>query len=112
VALHYRKLQRRQRVQAASDSLSAANGQALAWLESREPPPAGLVATAEMATLVRAALADLPGDYGSLLAARYLDETSVEELANREQCSASAVRSKLARARRAFRETFKTMVKE
>jgi RNA polymerase sigma-70 factor (ECF subfamily) len=112
VALHYRKLARRQRLQAAGAWLAGANGQALEWLESREPPPAAVVATAEMATLVRAALADMPLDYGTLLAARYLDETPVEELADREQCSETALRSKLARARRAFREAFSKIVSE
>ena len=87
VALHYRKQARRQRLVTAGQSLHGANGQALDWLESREPPPASLLATAEMATLVRAALADLPADYGTLLAARYLDDTPVEELADREQSS-------------------------
>src|SRR5262249_44308639 len=112
VALHYRKLARRQRVLSASQSLHGTNGQGLDWVESREAPPAGVVATTEMATLVRAALADLPADYGTLLAARYLDETPVEELADRERCTATALRSKLARARRAFRDAFERIVKE
>lgn len=112
VALHYRKQARRQRLQAAGEWLAGVNGQALDWLESREPPPAAAVATTEMAVLVRATLADMPSDYGTLLTARYLDETPVEELADREQCSLVALRSKLARARRAFREVFSQIVKE
>ncbi len=112
VALHYRKLARRQRVVVGGEWLHGANGQSLDWLESREPPPAHLLATAEMATLVRSALADLPADYGTLLAARYLEDTPVEELAAAEHVSLVALRSKLARARRAFRETFANMVKD
>jgi RNA polymerase sigma-70 factor (ECF subfamily) len=110
VALHYRKLQQRQRLIVMGGQGRVANGQAVDWLETREPPPAGLVATAEMAAIVRAALADLQADYGTLLTARYLEETSIEELAEREQCTTTALRSKLARARRAFREAFKKMV--
>lgn len=112
VALHYRKQARRQRVQSAGQWPAGINGQALAWLESREPPPASLLATEEMSMLVRAALADLPGDYGDLLAARYLDQTPVEILAESQQCSVTAMRSKLARARRAFREAFQNLVNE
>src|SRR5918999_1637967 len=44
VALHYRKLARRQRFVAAGEWLHGANGQALDWLESREPPPDALLA--------------------------------------------------------------------
>ncbi len=85
VALHYRKLQRRQRLQPAG-----ANGETLAWLESGEPAPASLVATAEMGAIIRATLAELQSDYGTLLTARYLDDTSVEDLAAAEQCTTTA----------------------
>jgi DNA-directed RNA polymerase specialized sigma24 family protein len=39
-------------------------------------------------------------------AARYLDDVSVERIAGLEQCSTTAIRSRLARARQAFREKF------
>jgi RNA polymerase sigma-70 factor (ECF subfamily) len=112
IALHYRRQARQQRLVAAGVALHGVNGQALDWLESHEPPPASLLATAEMATLVQATLADLPADYGTLLAARYLDDTPVEELAEREQSTVVALRSKLARARRAFRDAFQKIVKD
>jgi RNA polymerase sigma-70 factor (ECF subfamily) len=59
-----------------------------------------------MAELVRAALATLPPDYAFLLTARYLDGESVDVIAVQERSTEVAVRSKLARARQAFREVF------
>jgi RNA polymerase sigma-70 factor (ECF subfamily) len=107
-ALHYRKLDRHTRVRDAGERLGAAegNGQMVRWIADRQPPPAEVLASAELATLVRAALTSLSEDHGSLLAARYLDEASVDEIADAEQCTATAIRSRLARARQAFREKF------
>jgi len=76
------------------------------WLEGKEPTPPAALAAVELATLVRAALTALPTDYGMLLTARYLDGDSVTLIAQRERSSEVAVRSKLARARQAFREAF------
>jgi RNA polymerase sigma-70 factor (ECF subfamily) len=104
--LHLRKQDRRQRLVKASGLLAATNGQFLRWLEGKEPSPPGALAAAEVAMLVRATLAALPADYGVLLTARYLDDESVAEIALREQGSEVAVRSRLARARQAFREAF------
>jgi len=108
VALHYRKQERHVRVQEATGRLGAAgeNGEMARWIADRQPPPADVLASAELATLVRAALAALPEDHGSLLAARYLEDTSVEQIADAERCSSTAIRSRLARARQAFREKF------
>jgi RNA polymerase sigma-70 factor (ECF subfamily) len=67
-----------------------------------------LLADAELASRVRAILAELPVDYGALLTAKYLDGATVAELAARDRSTEVAVRSKLARARAAFREAFGT----
>jgi RNA polymerase sigma-70 factor (ECF subfamily) len=48
----------------------------------------------------------LSTEYGTLLSDRYLDGIDVAELAEMHRCTESALRSKLARARRAFREAF------
>ena len=53
---------------------------------------------------MRATLAELPEEYQALLAARYLEDVPIEEVAKQSDCSVVAVRSRLARARRAFRE--------
>lgn len=104
--LHLRKQERRQRLARAIAWLAARNGQVLGWLDGKQPsPPDGLEA-AELATLVRATLAKLPADYEMLLTARYLDGEPVALIAEREHSSESAVRSKLARARGAFRAAF------
>lgn len=62
------------------------------------------VLTAECGELVRGVLLELPAEYERLLIAKYWDEESLETIATREGSSAVAVKSKLARARSAFRE--------
>jgi RNA polymerase sigma-70 factor (ECF subfamily) len=107
VALHYRKQGRLDRVKRAGDWLAACNGQMLRSLRGHEtPPPEEALASEELATLVRATLTELPEDYGLLLTAKYLDEVPVEDIARQTRSTSTAVRSKLARARQAFREAF------
>lgn len=106
VALCYRKRARHNRLQEAEDWLATGNGHLLRWLDGRDESPNGLLASAELATLVRTTLVGLPEDYGALLAARYLDEIPIEQLAASDKSTTTAVRSKLARARRAFRAAF------
>lgn len=98
VALHYRKRQRHERLKEAS-------GRVVRWLDGTDPP-GDLLESAELAASVRFALTELPDDYGSLLTAKYLDGESVEKIAGREKSTETAVRSKLARAREAFRNVF------
>jgi RNA polymerase sigma-70 factor (ECF subfamily) len=104
VALHLRKQEGRRRLVQAAAAV-ASNGELQRWLEARDSPPAA-VATAELATLVRATLAELPDDQALLLTARYLDGDSVTMIAQRERCTEVALRSRLARARQAFRAAF------
>jgi RNA polymerase sigma-70 factor (ECF subfamily) len=66
--------------------------------------------SAETAELVRLTLTALPVDYETLLTAKYLDGESVETIAERERSTEAAVRSKLARARQAFREAYEKHV--
>jgi RNA polymerase sigma-70 factor, ECF subfamily len=106
VALAYRKRHRQERIKMAVQWLATTGQVVIRWLDHRQETPHEALAAAELATLVRAALCELPGDYQQILTARYLDGTGVEELANQERSTATAVRSKLARARRAFREAF------
>jgi RNA polymerase sigma-70 factor (ECF subfamily) len=106
VALHYRKQERFDRIKQAGARLAVRNGLLLRWLEGRETLPPDALAAGELATLVRATLTELPADYESLLTAKYLDGASVEDLARRERSTTTAIRSKLARARVAFREAF------
>ncbi len=104
VAVHYRKEKRHDRLRSAGDWLAGRNGQALRSLQGEGNTPPELLAAAELATLVRATLTDLPVEYETLLTARYLDGVTVDDIASRERSTVVAVRSKLARARQAFRQ--------
>jgi RNA polymerase sigma-70 factor (ECF subfamily) len=75
-------------------------------LPGREAEPAELLATAELAVSVRAVLSLLPLEYETLLVGKYVDELSLDDLAAAEESTASAIGSKLARARKAFRDEF------
>ena len=108
VALHYRKEKRHDRLleecrkQKADGRLKDTSSLNFAF---RLPPSAlDSLAAAELADLVRAALTELPTEYGTVLSARYLDGESVEHIAGQEHSTVTSVRSRLARARQAFRQ--------
>jgi len=106
ISLHFRKQKRHDRLKQAGDWLAASNGRLAHWLDGIDTAPTELLETAELAAIVRNTLTELPGEYESLLTAKYLDGESVEQIANREASTVTAVRSKLARAREVFRKTF------
>ncbi len=106
VALHFRKQQRHDRLKQAGEWLAASNGRLARWLDGTDANPADLLETAELALLVRTTLLELPDDYAALLTAKYLDGDSIEQITGRERSTETAVRSKLARAREAFRQAF------
>lgn len=106
VALQYRKQRRHDRLRRETRELAAVGRQAVRWLEDSAPGPGEMAMQSELAGLVRAVLTELPVDYEILLTAKYFDGMSIEELVVQEDCSATAVRSKLARARRTFRDAF------
>ena len=54
-------------------------------------------------------LGALPQDYEILLVGKYLDGLTLDELAQAAGSTAEATSSKLARARRAFREAFQAL---
>jgi len=104
VALHWRK--HSARLEQARRWWAGLNGQAKAWVVQNADPPVEVLAAQELATLVRATLAELPAGYQALLTARYLDGASAEDLASRTGSTVEAIRSKLLRARRSFREVY------
>jgi RNA polymerase sigma-70 factor (ECF subfamily) len=65
----------------------------------------------DVADLVRAALAEMSADYSELLIAKYLDECSLIELAEKGLTTVEAIKSKLSRARSEFRGKFERLVK-
>jgi RNA polymerase sigma-70 factor (ECF subfamily) len=105
-ALHFRKRERRERLARANAWLAANDGQVLRWLEGKEPSPPDALAAAELGELVRVTLVELPDDYARVLTARYLEGVSVAAIAQSEKSTEVAVRSRLARARQAFRQAF------
>lgn len=106
VALHFRKQSRQHRLVKQGDRSAAARVQITHWLQNREAPPGDALDGAELSAMVRSTLSALPADYETLLTAKYLDGATVEQIAGLENRSSVAVRSRLARARRAFRRAF------
>jgi RNA polymerase sigma-70 factor, ECF subfamily len=107
-ALHFRRKQTRP--EAGSDDMDTV-GNALRGVLSgvRDVGPADLLVTAETAEAVRSALGGMPLDYETLLVGKYMDGLSLEDLAAAENSTIDAISSKLARARRAFREAFERL---
>ena len=103
---HFRSRRRDGRVKEGGDLHADVGGQWIERVRQGQAAPGGAAASAEEAQIVRSTLAGLPDEYRSVLAARYFEEVPVEELARQAACSVTAVRSRLARARRAFREAF------
>ncbi len=75
-------------------------------LDNRETDPAETLAMAETVSIVRDTLTLLPEHYERLLTAKYFAGATIEQIANVENVTTTAIRSKLARARRAFRDVF------
>lgn len=106
VAQHFRREQRQTRILQAVEALGPQHEKVVAWLERREAEPLEALETAEMALLIRATLASLSEDYEGLLTQKYLEGASVQQMAGDRAASETAVRSRLARARQAFRNAF------
>ena len=81
-------------------------------LQSIDAAPLGdeVLAREQTRDLVRMTIANLPDDYRDALERKYLRGESLRELAVAHACSESAAKSMLARARRAFKEAFATLV--
>ncbi len=106
VALHFRKQRRQQRLKTEADRSAGHRVEIAHWLDNREAAPGEALDHAELSAMVRSTLTALPADYEALLTAKYFDGATVEEIAGQENRTSVAVRSKLARARRAFRRAF------
>ncbi len=106
VALHFRRQKRHDRIKSVDQQPGVASEQLDRWLQGREELPAEALATAELAARVRVTLTGLPSDYEVLLTAKYCDGATVDQIAQLHDSSSEAIRSKLARARRAFRRAF------
>jgi RNA polymerase sigma-70 factor, ECF subfamily len=105
-ALHHRQQSRFGAVDRAKRWWHSLNGQTPDWAAGTAETPAEVLAARELATLVRATLAELPAEYQVLLTAKYMDGRAAEQIATDLASTSPAVRSKLARARDAFRRRF------
>lgn len=105
-AEHRRKGRRFDQIARARAWWQALDGRKGDWAGGSADAPPDVLASRELSTLVRATLAELPAEYQMLLTAKYLEGEPIERIAGRLSGSASAIHSKLARARRAFRGRF------
>jgi RNA polymerase sigma-70 factor (ECF subfamily) len=111
VALYYRK-QKSQIVHSqARQWFTDLDGEKFDWIDAKADMPPDILESQELAALVRCTLRELPGDYQTLLLAKYVDNQPAERIAGQMYCSEVAIRSKLARARKAFRKVFKKITR-
>jgi RNA polymerase sigma-70 factor (ECF subfamily) len=105
---HIRAHRRGDELQAAWQRIDATLAQTFAAMAER-PLPGDVLERAETRDLVHMAVAHLPDQYRTALTRKYVDGESLETLAGELGISVDAAKSLLARARRAFRDTFATL---
>ena len=108
VALHWRELGRVEHWRKLAESGAA---EIRDWLDGRESA-ADDGNRRELADSVRRVLAEMSPDYAALLAAKYLDQRSLDEISRENDRSIDATKSKLARARVEFRTKFEHLTRE
>ncbi|MHC4324081.1 MAG: RNA polymerase sigma factor [Planctomycetota bacterium] len=106
-ALYYRKKKPEIALSRARQWWTDLDGEKFDWIDAKADMPPDILESQELAVLVRSVLSELSGDYQTLLLAKYVDNLPAGQIAGQMDCSETAVRSKLARARKAFRKAFK-----
>ena len=102
---HLREHRRADQLLETWERIDATLAQTFAAMAER-PLPGEVLERAETRDLVHMAIANLPEQYRSALTRKYVDGESLETLSSELGISVDAVKSLLARARRAFRDTF------
>ncbi len=102
---HMRDHKRSDDLQTAWERIDATLAQTFAAMAER-PLPGEVLERAETRDLVHMAVANLPEQYRIVLNRKYVDGESLETLSSELGISVDATKSLLARARRAFRDTF------
>lgn len=102
---HLREHRRADQLLETWERIDATLAQTFAAMAER-PLPGEVLERAETRDLVHMAIANLPEQYRSALTRKYVDGESLETLAGELGISIDATKSLLARARRAFRDTF------
>ena len=105
---HLRAHKRSDELQATWERIDATLAQTFASM-AETPLPGEVLERAETRDLVHMAVANLPEQYKTALTRKYVDGESLETLAGELGISVDATKSLLARARRAFRDTFATL---
>jgi RNA polymerase sigma-70 factor (ECF subfamily) len=105
---HLRAHRRTDALRAAWDRIDATLAQTFAAMAER-PLPGEVLERAETRDLVHMAIANLPDQYRTALTRKYVDGETLDSLATELGISVDAAKSLLARARRAFRDTFATL---
>jgi RNA polymerase sigma-70 factor, ECF subfamily len=90
------------------DRIDATLAQTFASMAER-PLPGDILEREETRDLVHMAIANLPEQYRRALTRKYVDGETIETLSGELGISIDATKSLLARARRAFRDTFATV---
>jgi len=111
VALYYRKQKSSPALTQAKNWWTALDGGKLDWIDAKADAPPDILQSRQLATMVRCALSELPAEYQTLLLAKYVDSQHADCIAQQMSCSPVAVRSKLARARKAFRKAFRKIIR-
>jgi RNA polymerase sigma-70 factor (ECF subfamily) len=109
VAAHWRAASRAARLRSLAEQGAA---EIREWLDSAAAPLEETWERRELADLVRGVLAELPAEHAALLAAKYMDDASLEDLARQFGTTVVAAKSKLARARGEFRTKFERLTRE
>src|SRR5262249_45785709 len=105
---HLKAHRRSDELATAWDRIDATLAQTFAAMAER-PLPGEVLERTETRDLVHMAVANLPEQYRTALTRKYVDGESLETLAGELGISIDATKSLLARARRAFRDTFATL---
>jgi RNA polymerase sigma-70 factor (ECF subfamily) len=105
---HLKAHRRSDELATAWERIDATLAQTFAAMAER-PLPGEVLERAETRDLVHMAIANLPEQYRTALTRKYVDGESLETLAGELGISIDAAKSLLARARRAFRDTFATL---
>jgi RNA polymerase sigma-70 factor (ECF subfamily) len=105
---HLREHRRGAELASAWEAIDASLAQIFENLD-RAPLADEVLARAETRDLVNMTIANLPEKYRAVLARKYVDGESLDELARGLALTPDAAKSLLARARTAFRDTFHTL---
>jgi len=111
IAHHQAALVWRQEGRAARLQKLVETGNVRRWLDDADSLK-GMLEQRELIELVRGVLSEMPTDYAALLAAKYLDERSLDDLVREFGGSLDAAKSKLARARRDFRARIERLCRD